>query len=531
MKIPISTVWARLLSCLKTPRFYRENAGEIVLAFLLIYSYFLLHRKFDFLPLLLLMAAGIITLFCGRKTEKAAFIGLLGIMVCVERHFILHYNESFREIGAQALITLHITSPEECQTYLSLLKWEEILQPLLFAGGIIAVCVSRGWHLWSRLWCLIALGCFLGTVYYNVSVPVRGYFQEWGKMGEFILQREAFHFDSRDISGEERSLRILVIGESHRQDFCDDYMITPKYAPLLQQAREKGTAIFFSDMLSLYPQTWFAVFTALTRRDGTNQVTYFPEKGLPSLFKEAGYNTYWITYQPQGISMTGYDYLTNECDVYFNHRDESGTRMDMGMIPILERLTASDEKKILIIIKMVGVHFNFHTRYPDQFKIHTPAYDEKNFSGCSFAGLELLRNSYKNGMAYSGTFLDTVAGIVRDRKDSAMMCFISDHGIGLYDDGEQPFFGRIKGNYHIPFFFYGNDAYWQKLPPEKRQNLMLHKNFPLTNRYLFETFASASGVTYPGNRPELDLTDGRVEPAGERKVWVWSEQLDYNSLR
>lgn len=520
----------KILSNLKKASFYRLYAGELALTALLFMTYFLLYRKLEIASVLLLMISGVIVLCCGGKAEKIIYILFLGILVCVERHFILHYNEPFVKIGAQAFITLHITSPEECRTYLSLLKWAEFILPLFFLGGIVAVCISQGRHRWSRWWGFAAFGCFFGAVFLNVFPPLREYSEQWSVQKEFLLARGRFRFDASDVSREARSLRILIIGESHRQDYSDSCMITRQYAPLLWNAKKDGTAIFFSDMVSLYPQTWFAVFTELTRRDGNDRALYFSEKGLPSLFKEAGYKTYWVTYQPRGFAHSGYDSLVDECDAFYNHRDESGSKTDMGMLPIIKRLAGGKEDKILIVIKMVGAHFNFHTRYPDEFKIYTPAYDEKTFSGNSIEQKELLINSYKNAMAYSGTVLDAIADVVKTSDASAMMAFISDHGMGLYDDNEQPFFGAIKGNYHIPFFIYGNDVYWKNLPDAKRENLMRHRDIPVTTRYLFDTFVSASGVTYPQHRPAFDLTAPEMVPPKTRNVWVWNEQRDYETL-
>lgn len=515
---------------LKSSQFYRKYAAELVYVFILFFCYILLHRKYDWLPLLSLMLSGVIALWWCGKPGRALFLAGLGIVTVLERHFIIHYNESFQSIGTQALITLQITSKEEIGTYLSLLRPEEFILPLLFIGGIILICVRRkgfGKHSW---WSLIALPLFLIAIYCNTAAPVRSYLKQWAVLKDIVMKRQAFQFHGEDVSREPRSLRILVIGESHREDYFE-YLISPKYAPLLAAGKESGTLLDFTDMVSLYPQTWFAVFTKLTRRDGKDQAVYFPEKGLPTLFREAGYKVHYVTYQPRTPATTGYDYLIGECNTYTNSREVSGTMYDMGMIPILRKIAASEDPKVLIIIKMVGVHFKFHTRYPDHFKIYKPTFDESNFTSYTRDKLELMLNSYRNGMTYSGAYLNEVAKIVEDSRVPAMMCFLSDHGMTLFDDGENPIFGKAKGSYHIPFFFYGNAAYWTNLPEEKRKNLIAHREWPVSDLYLMETFASAAGVTYPGKRPKLDLTSSAAVPAEHRQVWGWNHLQDYDSLK
>ncbi|MBS1370604.1 MAG: sulfatase-like hydrolase/transferase [Lentisphaeria bacterium] len=530
-KTAVAEIYRKAVSVLTDPQFYRKYAGELLFAFILVLCYILLRRKYDFLPLASLMAAGAVVLFCCGRAGRCIYLAALGVVTVVERHFIIHYNESFRDIGTQALITLQITSDDEILTYLTMLKTVEFLLPLLFIGGIIFICFRKNGLRKRGRWGLAALPLFGLAVYCTTSQPVRDYFREWASVREVILEREAFSFDGRDISGEEKSLRILVLGESHRQDYFDDCLITENCSPLLFRARTEGRLLNFTDMISMYPQTWYSVFTCLTRRDGLDQATYFPEKGLPTLFREAGYKVHFVTYQPRTPSTTGYDYLIGECDSYTNHYESSGTRLDMGMVPIIRKLAGSNDRKILVIVKMVGVHFKFHTRYPDEFKLYTPTFDDDNFDGYTTGRLELMLNSYRNGMVYSGAFLNELAKVVEESGRSAMMSFISDHGLTLFDDGENPMFGAAKGSYHIPFFFFGNAAYWQSLPAEKRENLARRHSLPMTNRYFFETFASASGVTYPGTRPVLDLTADAVVPAEKRKVWVWKNLTDYDSLK
>ena len=68
--------------------------------------------------LLLLSGAGIAV--WGGVKSRIGFAILLGIFCCIERHFILHYGDGFREIGTQALLTMHITDPDEIFSYLSI---------------------------------------------------------------------------------------------------------------------------------------------------------------------------------------------------------------------------------------------------------------------------------------------------------------------------------------------------------------------------------------------------------------------------
>jgi len=41
---------------------------------------------------------------------------------------------------------------------------------------------------------------------------------------------------------------------------------------------------------------------------------------------------------------------------------------------------------------------------------------------------------------------------------------------------------------------------------------------------------SLAGLSYPGHRPEMDLTSPAVKPLEKRLVWVWKKQMDYEKL-
>jgi len=510
----------------------KEYAPHLFTTFIVIFSYILLRRGMDFCASAMVLVSGALAiLFCGWK-GRAVYLGILGVITCIERHFILHYGDSFREIGTQALITLHITDRDEVVAYLAIIKLVEYLLPLLFLAGILLERRKRRGPLLSKWNRAGAFGIVLSLVFmamYQTCRPVGDYLKTWNQDKDFYMAREQFRFHAKDAQPDTRMVCILVIGESHRKKEFDELVLGGERAPFLKTAREKGELWEFDDMITHYQQTWYSVFTLLTRRGGETQDVQWREKGLIELFKEAGFSTYYLTYQRKNPSAIGYDYVVNEANVYFNHRNSSGSKFDEGMLPELDRILKKDEMKVLVVIKMVGCHFHFQSRFPANFTPFTPCYTRKRVEYC-LEDKPLLVNTYKNAMSFNAAFFDKVAMRVRDNPPPSFMIFLSDHGIINYDDGKNTYFGATKSNFHIPCFIYGNQAFRKQLPAEKAQALAEHRNMPISNTYIFDTIVSLAGIQYPEQREELDLTSPKATPALERKVWVWKQKLRYDDL-
>lgn len=513
-------------------RLLNEWGMPLFCGVLAVFSFFLLRKGIDQPALLLIPISGIFAaLWCSWK-GRAVYLLFLGCITCFERHFILHYGDGFREIGTQALITLHITDRDEILAYLSMFKLVEYLLPLLFLFGIIAETWMRRGAVLRRMNYIGGWGAAFSLTLLALCQtwrPVGDYLENWKHHKEFYLAREQFRFYSKDTQPDSRMVCVLVIGESHRKKEFDELVLGGDRAPALKAARERGEIWEFDDMISHYQQTWFSVFTLLTRRGGETQDVMWKEKGLAALFKEAGFRTYYLTYQKKTPSTIGYDCVVNEADVYFNHRQSSGTKYDHGMLPELDRILKKNEKKVLVIIKMVGVHFNYQSRHPSDFTPFKPCYTSEKVE-YRLADRLLLENTYRNAMYYNATFFDELVQRVSGNASPSFMVFLSDHGVVNFDDGKNPFFGAAKSNFHIPCFIYGNDAFRKQLPAEKGQALTSHRKMPVSNTYIFETMASLAGITYPDRRDALDLSSPNALLAKDRPAWVWKKKMRYDEL-
>ena len=258
-------------------------AGQLVVAALVLLSFILLRRCVNLpMTLLLLLSGAAAVLWCGWRSGIPYLI-LLGAVTSFERHFITHYGDSFYQIGTQALVTLHITDRDEIIAYLALLKAEEFLLVLLFAAGCVVLAWRRPSALFGRfhrIGCVCAVILLVCAELCQVAVPVREHLKNWGEQQTFYTTRRDFKFGAADRKPDSPLFCLLVIGESHRKAEFDELVLNGSRAPTLKNARVRGELWEFDDLISRYQQTWYSVFSLLSRRKTDTMDVLWPEKGL-----------------------------------------------------------------------------------------------------------------------------------------------------------------------------------------------------------------------------------------------------------
>jgi glucan phosphoethanolaminetransferase (alkaline phosphatase superfamily) len=196
------------------------------------------------------------------------------------------------------------------------------------------------------------------------------------------------------------------------------------------------------------------------------------------------------------------------------------------MLPFVDNIVKNNKGKTLIVVHTIALHFPYSIRFPKDYELFTPTtHDEDTVNNRA-----MVKNNYRNGMVFTGHFLDQLAGYVNKTDYPAAMVFISDHGAALYDDNTSSYLGYCKGNYHVPFFIYGTDIFWKWRGQQAKSLLYLNREKALTTDYFFETMLGLMNITYTGFRQHLNLCETEAKKAKKRKVFVWNEHVEYDSL-
>ena len=497
-------------------------AGVLYFSVLLIFVFWAESFYMDSFAAVFIVISGILLYFCASRTLQAVYLFVIGCSVLFQNHLVINYSYPFAKIGREILVLVSETTTLEFKTYLQIISGKEYMDfvCLLLSCLFIYKMGTERKNIKAPIFLGLFLACF--ALWNDIGAPVYAFREEMSQSSRILESYRKFRFDAQDVSGDDESTYIIVIGETHRHDHFEKYAYSEKYSPNLYAARKRGDIYSFDNMTSGYYYTTGSVPLILTRKPVDCETRFFEEKSIVSAFKEAGYATWTISYskktQPEDDAM---NLLFLEADEYINHYDTSGTFDDVGMLPTLEKiLSDKSKKKKLILIKMIGAHYLYEERYPKDFEIHKPSYKSVHNSGEAANDHKLLRNSYKNAVIYSATFIDKLAGMLYKQKEPAMMAFISDHGTCLYEDGASKFVGRAKGAYHIAFFVTGNQRWLSQEPPNSLYYLKIRKDQPLTQEYFLDTYLSLAKIKYFDPRPKRDISGSSFVPAENRKVWT-----------
>lgn len=471
---------------------------------------------------MLMIACSILIAFYKLSNKSYIFLAALAsICLIIDVHLILLYNYPFIDIGFQILTVTTDTNFYEILGYINLLSWKEYLLIFFCIIGLFISLFDKRKKSTSWNTAFLVFLLFILSYPMNFIVPTTKYLYSQYKSQEIITARNNFLFHATGSPSSPRNV-LLIIGESHRTDY---------FLKAFQKYRKMfPNLLFFNNFISIYPNTNPSLSIILSRRDADAPDSlafledYGKEKSLFSLFKEAGYETYYINYlaaNHKGDTKT--NLLISEADHFIRYTDFASTSPkdknyisfhnfrkylqkapnDLDILPIIQDILADTSKKNFIVVKLVGLHFPPEDRYPDSYDIFTPSLKNSNVSFDKENPIALL-NTYRNAMEFSVNIFVQLLQLIDANEQASLLVFVSDHGFCMYENGGYNS-GDCKQGFHIPFALYANSSYLQ-LHQNMWNNLRVLHSLPLTQQYIFETIASLADISFQNREEKKDLT-------------------------
>ena len=249
-------------------------------------------------------------------------------------------------------------------------------------------------------------------------------------MYRFEHTSEDFTYHARRTAeASKREIYVYVIGEASRAANWQLYGYHRETNPCL--TRTEGLVVF-RNTVTQSNTTHKSVPLILSSVKTDQHEELYRRKGLPALFKEAGFKTWFLSNQrPQGAMI---DKLAKDADslVYLPE-----PRYDMQLLEAMKQVIAEDpEHDLLIILHCYGSHFTYHQRYPREFARFLPddnvAINRKN--------VEKLVNAYDNSIYYTDHFLSQTIEYLRSlENDCSALLYCADHGEDILDDERERF--------------------------------------------------------------------------------------------
>ena len=325
-----------------------------------------------------------------------------------------------------------------------------------------------------------------------------------------LRERAAFDFDA--VHNPTLDNVVFVIGESSRAD----HWSINGYPRLTTPALEEIPNVFsFSNIISLAPNTalsWPFILTLKKPGDST----FWPRtKSFISAFKEAGYDTCFISFymdqsyysKKDALAMIAFDADTviNGCAA---HPDRP---TDMAMLPAIRRALAAKGPK-LVVISTQGSHLGFQRTCPLEYNVFQPSILTEKETPETFV------NGYDDTIRMTDDFLASI--IVQLRNSRSVLFYISDHGYALYENGSNvhgPAF--VKPEYRPACIVWASDSFLDDETRRARFDLgHQHAGAPVTTDYILHSFLDLCGVQTKKLDPAKSLFSSQLIVPKELRV-------------
>ena len=284
-----------------------------------------------------------------------------------------------------------------------------------------------------------------------------------------------------------REVYVYIIGEASRAMNWQLYGYDRETNPLLSQ--EKGLVVF-RDVLTQSNTTHKSVPLILSSVATDEHEELYRRKGLPALFNEAGFDTWFISNQSRQGAMI--DHLAHDAKhLIYIRSPRHDTQLLDEMRKVLEK---SDEQKILFILHCYGSHFSYHQRYPREFAHFQP----DNDVAIAKQHRPMLVNAYDNSIRYTDYVLSQIIDYLGSLENtSSALLYCADHGEDLIDDDRERFLHASPTTtayqLYVASLAWFSDSYREYFP-EKAAAAEANETAPATTHALFHTMADMASI-------------------------------------
>ncbi len=315
-----------------------------------------------------------------------------------------------------------------------------------------------------------------------------------------------------------REIYIAVVGETSRADNWQLFGYPRFTTPFLCSLPKRNMAVY-GKTLSESNTTHKSVpllLSILSAKDFADSLQY--TRSVVSIFKEAGYNTAYISAQARNGSYI--DYFASEADTTIYLREPSAgvidnSVYDMNLLAPLDSLLSRQDTKLFVVLHQYGSHFNYVDRYPRDEAFFIP--DVAPETSVAYRGQ--LVNAYDNSIRQTDALLFSVI----ERLDSINCCgamiYTADHGEDIYDDRRARFLHASPTptyyQLHVPMLLYFTDNLAMRNPDMLRQ-AKIHQTQAVSSSASYSpTLLHIAGITMPALNREHVITSSEYQQVEE----------------
>lgn len=329
-----------------------------------------------------------------------------------------------------------------------------------------------------------------------------------------------------DVHTKEDSLHVvLVIGEAYNKYHSGLYGYNLNTTPLLTEEKEKGNLFVFQDAVSTWHMTSYTLKNLFSTNSIADKESWVKGVFFPALYKKAGFSVYnWDNQRSYSrnslitFSLEAFLFSKELCEASYTAVNDRCFDYDDDLIKDFEKHHFKQDGNNLYVFHLMGQHVDVQERFP-----HTD--DFMKFKPNDIVRKEAWLNDkkkaeiaiYDNATLYNDFVIRHVIEMFRNK--NAVMVYLSDHGMELYDFRD--FSGRsggaadlaqyLKYQYEVPMMVWCSDEY-MRLHPQVVESISRSLNKKFMSDNLCQLLFHISDLQSEYYRPSRDiLSDSYIE--------------------
>lgn len=225
-------------------------------------------------------------------------------------------------------------------------------------------------------------------------------------------------------AADEKSLILLVIGESHSRRRSSLYGSPRNTMPEMKKLYEEKKILRFNDAVTPHVMTHLALPGLLTSA-GSDIKNFQNYPSVPDIFRKADFKVWYLYNQtPDTESALPFLAAARRAD-HFISFSVPEKQYDSFMLRELEKIIAADPPRKLVILHLQGNHWKYASTYPREESFFSRAQSKSPKAA--------LINEYDDSLR----FLDkNLAAMIRlfPKDQSGFLLYLPDHGESLYEE-------------------------------------------------------------------------------------------------
>ena len=524
---------------------YKNNEATITLLSFLIFMFSLIAEKITFKHLntdiliaysmffiILILLINRFIYFCKNINKNLHIVSIIAtsfifIALMIVPLGSIIYKISFgTSLLSDELYAIFQTNTKEGFEFI----WDFISLNLVL-GFIFTIAIfiyATWWHKKSELkpndkiafYIVVILGILILSSYFKelrlpnfIDEEYKKYNEELYKFKELEEKRNLNGNKIEALKSQEGETYVVLIGESLNKHHMQVYGYERKTTPKLQTLFENKEIIKFENAYSNHVQTMPALSLALTQANQYNKKDYFESVSMIEVFKEAGFETIWLTNQ----SLLGewdnlISVLANQSDKVIGINKDIGTTVktskhDEELLPYIENELKDSKKNRVIFVHLMGSHSGYENRFPNNFNHFKESFFFNHIEAMfdDKKRIRVRQNNYDNSVLYNDFIVSNIVDILKKQGGVNALIYLSDHGEDVMRKlGHNPSTFTFDMT-QIPLILYFSKEYQEKYQ-EKINSLNSNKNLLFSNDLLYDTVLGIADIKTDNYEERFDLS-------------------------